>query len=426
MKRVPFLCSVLLMLTVLYNCSTPSNTRNSKSAANNKFTNETYTIRPEFAVFNVSEKESEMYFKIANKELLYTRPDGINFYSNVLISFRLFKNYESKDILDSASTRIMDLNNESVNKFLIGKLTIKTPLYKRYVLRITVTDLNRNVTSTHLLPFEKETDLGRNNFMIKNFQEDVPLFSNYVKPNQKINIAYKSKLSVALNVRYYKRDFPLAAPAFSSVDPKPFLYKADSVFTLQLDKDGKTDFTFPQKGFYHFQLDTSRKEGLTLFCFSDYFPEIKTAEDMIPSLRFITSFEEYNELLSSNNKRQSVEKFWLNCSGNLDKAKELIKRYYNRMQDANYYFTSYLEGWKTDRGMVYLIYGKPSTIYRKPNAETWIYGDESNINSLYFTFNKVNNPFTENDFSLERSTTYKQSWYIAVDNWRQGRVNGQD
>jgi hypothetical protein len=38
----------------------------------------------------------------------------------------------------------------------------------------------------------------------------------------------------------------------------------------------------------------------------------------------------------------------------------------------------------------------------------------------------VNNPFTDNDYALERSGAYKQNWYTAVDIWRQGRAYLQD
>ncbi len=96
------------------------------------------------------------------------------------------------------------------------------------------------------------------------------------------------------------------------------------------------------------------------------------------------------------------------------------------MNDANAHFSSYLEGWKTDRGMIYLIYGSPNTIYRTANTENWIYGDASNINSLQFMFVRVDNPFSDNDFSLERSGNYRQQWYMAVDVWRQGRAYLQD
>jgi hypothetical protein len=44
------------------------------------------------------------------------------------------------------------------------------------------------------------------------------------------------------------------------------------------------------------------------------------------------------------------------------------------------------------------------------------------VNSVVYLFSKVSNPFTDNDFELERSQIFKQFWYTSVDAWRQGRV----
>jgi GWxTD domain-containing protein len=392
----------------------------------NTYKRDANTIRPQFAVFHISNSVSELHFKINSKELLYMRPDGINFYSNVLISYRLLPTFDSKEIIDSSSVRLVDLNNDGSDKSLIGKIDIKAMAGRNYVLRLTISDLNRNIETNGVILIEKDNDLNRQNFMIKTADNTAPLFKTYVKTNEEVIISYKAKISVDLFVRYYNREFPLAAPPFSVTDDKPFQYKQDSTFTLHLSEDGSTHFTASKTGFYHFQLDTSKREGVTLFNFSEAFPEVKKADDMVFPLRYITSKQEYEDLSTSTNKKAAIENFWLNSSGNQERAKEVIRKFYNRVQDANTYFTSYLEGWKTDRGMVYLIYGSPNIIYRYMNSETWIYGEESNINSLSYTFSKVNNPFTNNDYTLERSIVFKQSWYTAVDIWRQGRAYLQD
>lgn len=404
-------------------CGTPRKANNTQT---NNYKHDVTTLHPQFVVFHVNDTLSELHYKIASKELLYTRPDGINFSSNVLISYRLLASYDAKEISDSSSVRLVDVNNNNSDQFLIGKMNVKAISPRSYFLRVTVTDLNRNTNITTVLPLEKESDLNRQNFLVRSKETDVPLFRTYFKPGEKLVINYKAKMGVNIYVRYYDRDFPLAAPPFSQAEPKPFQYRPDSTYTLQLSPSGSIDFTATKKGFYHLQLDTTKRDGITLFNFSEVFPEIKKAEDMVAPLRFITSREEYDELTASANKKAAVEKFWLNSTGNHDRAKEVIRKYYNRVQDANQYFTSYLEGWKTDRGMMYLIYGSPNIIYRTANSETWIYGEENNINSLQYSFSRVNNPFTDNDFTLERSTVYKQSWYVAVDIWRQGRTYLQD
>ncbi len=421
MKKIFLYLSVFLFI---FSCTSPRKTN--LTSKSNSYKREANTIHPQFAVFHVSDTISELHFKISSKDLLYMRPDGINFFSNVLISYRLLPSYDSKEISDSSSLRLVDMNNGNSDKFLIGKINIKAMAAHTYFLRITIADLNRNIEVTNVIAIEKDNDLNRQNFLVKSKSTDAPLFHNFVKTDEEVIINYKAKIGVNLYVRYYNRDFPLASPPFSISDPRPFQYKQDSAFTLQLSPDGIVNFTAAKKGFYHFQLDTTKREGLTLFNFSDVFPEVKKADDMVPPLRFITSKQEYDELNASANKKASIEKFWVNSTGNQERAKEIIRKYYNRVQDANLYFTSYLEGWKTDRGMIYLIFGSPNVIYKTSNAETWIYGEENNINSLSYTFSKVNNPFTNNDYTLDRSVVYKQSWYTAVDIWRQGRTYLQD
>ena len=101
-------------------------------------------------------------------------------------------------------------------------------------------------------------------------------------------------------------------------------------------------------------------------------------------------------------------------------------------------FTSHLEGWKTDRGMISIIFGPPSYIRKTKSAEIWYYGQQSNSNlnaynslndpmriqssGLKFTFDKVSNPFSMNDYELDRNYSYKSSWYRAVESWRKGKV----
>jgi GWxTD domain-containing protein len=421
MKKI---ISYLTILLIIASCATSRKT--SSSSQNNAYRRDANVMHPQFEVFHINDTISELHFNIHSKELLYMRPDGINFYSNVLISYCLLPTYDSKEVVDSSSVRLIDLNNENEDKYLLGKIKIKARSAHTYFLRITVADLNRNTDVTKIIAIEKDNDLNRQNFLVKSKPTDAPLFRNYLKKNEEITINYKAKIAVSLFVRYYNRDFPIAAPPFSVFDPKPFQYKQDSAFTLQLSADGIVNFTPLKKGFYHFQIDTSRREGLTLFCFSDAFPEVKKAEDMVAPLRFITTQQEYEQIRTSVNKKNAIEKFWLSCTGNQNRAKEMIRKYYNRVQDANQYFTSYIEGWKTDRGMVYLIYGSPNVINKSSNSETWIYGEENNINSLSYTFSKVNNPFTSNDYTLERSEVYRQLWYTAVDIWRQGRTYLQD
>ena len=124
----------------------------------------------------------------------------------------------------------------------------------------------------------------------------------------------------------------------------------------------------------------------------------------------------------SPNLKSAVEAFWLARGGNEERTRGLIKKFYSRVQDANRFFASYTEGWKTDRGMVFIVFGGPNALYLSSNSESWTYGTPNSTLALNFFFAKVNNPFTDNDFSLSRSPIYEANWYRAVETWRQGRA----
>lgn len=173
---------------------------------------------------------------------------------------------------------------------------------------------------------------------------------------------------------------------------------------------------------YQLQYDTLLKSGAALFNFGGEFPAVTTIEPMVSALRYITTLNEFNKIQQEDDKKEAVDQFWIDVSGSKERARFLIKIFYSRMQNANRFFTSYLEGWKTDRGMIYLIFGSPKTVYRTSDTEYWDYGFFKGYGSLNFSFRKMANPFTNNDYVLVRSAAYEPVWYMAVDHWRQGRI----
>jgi hypothetical protein len=77
---------------------------------------------------------------------------------------------------------------------------------------------------------------------------------------------------------------------------------------------------------------------------------------------------------------------------------------------------------ETDRGIIYIVYGQPYQVIKTQNKEIWFYGEENNILSVKFEFNRVETDWSNNDFELNKDVNYKNNWYRAVDAWRQGRI----
>jgi GWxTD domain-containing protein len=139
-------------------------------------------------------------------------------------------------------------------------------------------------------------------------------------------------------------------------------------------------------------------------------------------LAYLTTSADYQKLQNAENKKLAVDDFWLALGGSTNRARELIRIYYNRVYFANYYFSGNKPGWKTDRGMVYIVYGPPQNIEKSPVSETWLYYMKGASNSINFTFRHEPNSYNLDNYVLQRSESHDWHWREAVDSWRKGKI----
>jgi GWxTD domain-containing protein len=252
------------------------------------------------------------------------------------------------------------------------------------------------------------------------FQSEIGgmLSGNVTGYAQSIRMVREDTLDAKFYVSYYTANFPSAQPPFAKEDKHKSEFKPDSTFVLEMRK-GKSDYFTPAKtGIYFFQNDSSIKQGPTLLRMKPGYPKVTNHMQMVEALQYITTAKEFQDMLSSSYPKMVVDSFWIVHTGRDDLATELIKKYYSHIEIANSLFSSYTEGWKTDRGMIYAVLGKPTQVFRSFNHELWIYGNYDDPNSLEFDFEKVDNQFTDNDYKLMRSQIYQNIWYEDVQLWR--------
>jgi GWxTD domain-containing protein len=90
---------------------------------------------------------------------------------------------------------------------------------------------------------------------------------------------------------------------------------------------------------------------------------------------YIISPEErtaFLQLDTNEEREQFIEQFWLRRSSNPDLPDNDFKEeHYRRIAYANEHFASGIPGWKTDRGRIYIIWGKPDEIESHPTGGTY-------------------------------------------------------
>lgn len=372
-------------------------------------------------VYHNSSEQSTIYIQIPSSDLTYSQPDESGLINaTAIIDVKAYiMGSEGTKAVDSLLLKVVDEQPAQTPFYINTEARLNLAIGKVYKAQLKITDRHGNLQMEETIVIDKLSLNTRQNFLLFDSNYEIPLHGAWV--NEPTWLRIKNNESKKMHVRYYLRQFPLPPPPFSNFNPPPFQYEADSIFELSATSDFSV-FKARKMGFYHVQKDESQKDGFTVFAFSEHFPKVVNTEQMFESLRYITTEWEYREIKQSKDLKKELEKFWVNCAGNREKAGELIKIYYNRVEEANRFFSSYVEGWKTDRGLIHIVYGKPNIIYQSPTAETWIYGEDKNMMSLTFVFVKVINPFTDNDYRLSRDENFKASWYRSIESWRNGRI----
>jgi GWxTD domain-containing protein len=153
------------------------------------------------------------------------------------------------------------------------------------------------------------------------------------------------------------------------------------------------------------------------------FPRVVTRRELAEPLLYLATEKEYNEILEAGNEeemRRRFERLWLRLGETADRAASLIREYYTRVEEANLEYSAYKEGWKTDRGMVYVVFGAPTLVERGFRQQVWSYAA-----GYAFLFELVNpTRFDEpvENWALVRDASYEMAWKKEVDRWRRGQA----
>ena len=383
------------------------------------------TIRLRARVYHPDTLHSTIYFKLPTRDLLYKSDgSGAPFRARVRVSYQAFTDWSARTPVDSASMMVEDqADRPDTDQDLIGSLPMRKGNMRSYILRIIARDLHRDAQSTVVMQVGRESDGLRHYFLPEDPQNGVPLFDDHLPTGSRVRVrcdAYKGR--ILFGARHAVEN-SLPAPVFTSGgSPRPAT-TADSLFQVQVDPvEGTFELLLNEPGIHHLQPEASLPSGYSLFVLTETYPIVADVDDMLGPLRYITSMQEFDNIRNARDQRRAIEEFWLDAAGDRERAREAIRIFYSRVENANRHFTSHAEGWRTDRGLVHIIFGTPNTIYRGEQNETWIFGEENNLMNLTFSFTRQNGPYSSNDLVLQRDPMFKGAWYRNVESWRNGRV----
>lgn len=384
-------------------------------------------LRIEARVHHLDEEHSVLYFKLNTADLLY-KGDGSGgpFKARVRVTYGTFPSWDSRQLLDSASTLVQDASASPTDeRELIGSIAMQRAPGQAFVVKVVARDLHRDSENAVMLRVSGSGPASAQHFMPLDPATGLPFFRDHLPAGRAVALRNEALAGRTLRATRHPVPDAMPAPVFSTETRDRSDPPADSSFSVALDAAGHCDLPSLPAGIYRFSPDPADEggaEGYTLVMLDRAFPWADHGDDLLLPLRYITSLQEYDRLGKEPDPRKAAERFWTDAAGDRERAREAIRIFYGRAENANRHFSALNEGWRTDRGMVHIIFGTPTTIYRSERGETWTYGEENNIMSLTFNFVRRKSALTDNDLWLERDPALRGAWYRNVESWRNGRI----
>jgi GWxTD domain-containing protein len=428
--------TVFLFLTVALLCEVFTSCKTTQQAVDTKDLSYLYNptrnpINPRFNVINQSDELSRLSVKLFSNDLFFSEanPQGIPT-AQILIAVKLFNISQGKILADTAVSNLSVIKETGKAEYVF-EIPLKVEKGVEYMTEIRILDRMRLQAVQAFVPFNTLSYNNRYNFRAQGHFEKNELFNPVLRVNEYVNLVY-TRISVdSLFISYYKPFKEVPDPPSMLLPEKTIDYEPDQ--TAAIPYSDTIPMMFPREGIYFCSVERKIKEGFTFLNLGASYPAMTVPEVMIEPLAYLATQDEIALLKSAIKPKVALDDFWIKCGGNVEKARELIRIYYTRVLYSNYYFTSYKEGWRSERGMIYIIYGPPDKVYKTAEGENWGYrkpviksswGGRYKVKDeyLFFNFKKKENIFSDNDYYLSRSETPVTYWDQAISSWRKGIV----
>lgn len=208
--------------------------------------------------------------------------------------------------------------------------------------------------------------------------------------------------------------------------------------TRRLDQPGSVLIEFKyamlNRGNYRFEVETMDESGERIYKARDFsiksenYPAVVSPRELAEPLIYLMDRRDHERMMAiqdPDSLKEAIDRFWLTNVGNMNQAKAVIGLYYERVEQANKQFTTFKEGWKTDLGMVYILFGPPWYVDRFLNTFVWSYSYDRSDPRYNFTFerpNMRNEFFPFDNYLLQRNQGYFNVQYRQIQLWLTGAI----
>jgi len=383
------------------------------------------SLHPDYSIYHESNNFSVLYIRAYPSELRFNQTNEESEYRAMLrLKYELLAldetGVEEGAVIDSASMVYKLREREERSPAYFASLNIPVMQGNRYLLKIETTDLNRGSMGLEYLYVDKTDPNGAQNYKVVSTLSGYPKFLRFFFTGEKFNVQYRDRGIDSIYVDYFRLTNELPRPPITASSDYTMNYIPDTSYVFPMLDTVNYDLRL--EGMYHVKVDREQDEGLTLFNFGGSFPEVKNPQELMEPIFYLATLAEYRDLRTEPNRKLAVDDYWLRLGNSVEKSRELIRIYYNRVIYSNLYFTSNKEGWKTDQGMVFILFGPPNRIQMTGSGESWYYYAKRKSKVVEYKFQREQDAFSDQNMMWQRTTDSQMYLNEAIRSWRNGKV----
>lgn len=373
-----------------------------------------YSLYSRLGLKIIPVKASEKSFKV---QFVVEKIEENPAFANFSFSYSILSSYDQEILPDKINLLTeTDLKIDSERHWLFEK-NIEIPENQSTAIALlTILDTRQGDEYSYHIDLKSSFVLDHPDFGAY-YANGIAFDQNYL--NKEEFLLFKTVNSPSIHGFFYPMKFEVPFPPMEtrpSDIPKELNVINIGDFLANIPKEIKDE------GYYFFQTDTTASTGFLLKTTHESFPKVKDWEEMVQMVTYISTRKEHETLLLAEDKKKALDEYWINLTRNPEIAKELIRNYFRMVEFANLLFTDFKEGWKTDRGMVYIVMGPPQEVNFYLDREVWSYAGMDATSKIRFTFARAKTILSPHFYTLNRSRAYQPVWFKNISQWRSGRM----
>jgi len=244
-------------------------------------------------------------------------------------------------------------------------------------------------------------------------QKGISNFQGWIQEGIPVEISFWDSTVTDFILTEFPKFKQLPLPPFSSDDsPKEDFQAINRTNIKQATLDS---LVISKEKILRISSSQHPENGLILSVNEEGFPSFLNEEESFESHLFLMQKKE-----KQNNTSKNIIEFWAMIGLNSLQIQSIEKAWSDRIKQTNMLFTGYNLGWRTDRGMIYTIFGAPNSVYNNGKAEEWNYISSKGKPQLTFRFERCRNIFSQEVYCLVRKSEYATYWFKAIETWRNG------